>query len=509
MQLGGGGGTPDGRPHVEADEGQHGRPMRSGQRWPRSFVGHTADGRRRVPADSWACSTRSCRRRRGASVTTPRCWRPTGRRSATLELDRRSDEVAVGPRPTGVGPGRSSPSPCPRPPSTWSPTPAPGQGRGGHGRRQPPADRSRAGHRPSRSSAPDLVLATPPRSTALRVAGGAAGPARAARPTPTGPSPSCSPRARPGCPGAPMFRDRQLAAITRIDVGRPLGRRRAAADAGRHPVRPHRVHDQAALVPAARDDHPPARPLAGRRRARPGRAPGCRRSAGWRRRSRCCSATPDLDARDLSCVQTIIVGGGPSPPALVDEARRRFGAGVLDPLLVHRVRRRRHRHRLRRRRRGGALHRRATRGGIEVEIRDEAGRRCRRRGGRGVPALPRVDGRLLARPGGAPRRRCVDGWLRTGDLGTIDERAASCWPAAPRRCSSAVATTCTRWRWRRLLEHPGVAEVAVVPRRRRDGRDRRRRRRPPPGRRPPTLDDLRTFAGTAWRPTSCPRPFGS
>ena len=35
---------------------------------------------------------------------------------------------------------------------------------------------------------------------------------------------------------------------------------------------------------------------------------------------------PDFDTYDLSSVETIIVGGGPSPPELVREARERFGA---------------------------------------------------------------------------------------------------------------------------------------------------------------------------------------
>jgi acyl-CoA synthetase (AMP-forming)/AMP-acid ligase II len=35
---------------------------------------------------------------------------------------------------------------------------------------------------------------------------------------------------------------------------------------------------------------------------------------------------PDFDHYDLSAVRTIVMGGGPSPPALVDEARRRFDA---------------------------------------------------------------------------------------------------------------------------------------------------------------------------------------
>ena len=36
---------------------------------------------------------------------------------------------------------------------------------------------------------------------------------------------------------------------------------------------------------------------------------------------------PDLDRFDFSCVQAIIAGAGPSPPALVNEARQVFGAG--------------------------------------------------------------------------------------------------------------------------------------------------------------------------------------
>ena len=35
---------------------------------------------------------------------------------------------------------------------------------------------------------------------------------------------------------------------------------------------------------------------------------------------------PDFDDHDLDCVQTIVMGGGPSPAALVAEAKRRFGA---------------------------------------------------------------------------------------------------------------------------------------------------------------------------------------
>ena len=37
---------------------------------------------------------------------------------------------------------------------------------------------------------------------------------------------------------------------------------------------------------------------------------------------------PDFDDHDLSCVQAIVIGGGPATPALVREARGAFGAAV-------------------------------------------------------------------------------------------------------------------------------------------------------------------------------------
>ena len=38
---------------------------------------------------------------------------------------------------------------------------------------------------------------------------------------------------------------------------------------------------------------------------------------------------PDFDSYDLSCVQAIMIGGGPATPALVEEARRRFSARLM------------------------------------------------------------------------------------------------------------------------------------------------------------------------------------
>jgi len=176
-------------------------------------------------------------------------------------------------------------------------------------------------------------------------------------------------------------------------------------------------------------------------------------------------AHPGFDDLDLSAVQAIVVGGGPSPPAMVDEARRRFGApysirysstesgGVGlgtaldadDEEALHTIGR--------------------PRPGVEAEVRGDDGELLID-GGVGELWLrtpTAMSGYWLDPEGSAAT--LVDGWLRTGDLAQIDERG--CFRLAgrvkemyirggynvyPQEVEAVIGT------------HPAVAQVAVVPR---------------------------------------------
>jgi acyl-CoA synthetase (AMP-forming)/AMP-acid ligase II len=207
---------------------------------------------------------------------------------------------------------------------------------------------------------------------------------------------------------------------------------------------------------------------------------------------------PSFDDRDLSSVQQLVVGGGPSAPALVQEARRRFGADYSirysstesggvgtgtafdadDHEALETVGR--------------------PRGEVEVEIRDgdgaalpdgEVGEVHLRSGAvmSGYWADPEATAHAL--PG--------DGWLRTGDLGRIDE--TGCLVLAGRAKEMFIRGGYNVYPMEVeavLGQHPAVADVAVVP-------------RPDPvmgelgvaavvaadPARPPALADLRAFAG--------------
>jgi acyl-CoA synthetase (AMP-forming)/AMP-acid ligase II len=194
---------------------------------------------------------------------------------------------------------------------------------------------------------------------------------------------------------------------------------------------------------------------------------------------------PGFDDHDLSHVQALVVGAGPSPPDLVREARARFaaaysirysstesgGLGTMtafdadDDEALHTVGR--------------------PRPGTDIEIRDDEV--CIR--GRHVMAGYWGDADTTA-------ERLRAGWLYTGDLGRIDERG--CLRLTGRRSDvyirggynvhpAEVESV--------LGEHPRVSEVVVVP-------------RPDPvmgevgvavvvaapGSPPPTLEDLRAYA---------------
>ena len=175
---------------------------------------------------------------------------------------------------------------------------------------------------------------------------------------------------------------------------------------------------------------------------------------------------PDFDDTDLSSVKALIVGGGPSSPALIDEARRRFGAAYSvrysstesggvgcgtafdapDAEALHTVGR--------------------PRPGVEADVRDEHGRPVAR-GEVGEVWLR--SGATMARYWNDPEATAAvlidDGWLRTGDLGRFDEQGCLVlvgrskemfirggYNIFPVEVEAVLAT------------HPAVADVVVVPR---------------------------------------------
>lgn len=174
---------------------------------------------------------------------------------------------------------------------------------------------------------------------------------------------------------------------------------------------------------------------------------------------------PNLERYDFSCVGAIVVGGSASSPALVTEAREVFGAGysirysstesggvglgtALDGDMeetLHTVGR--------------------ARPGARAEVRDPDGQPVRD-GEVGELWLtsPAVMSEYWNNPA-ATAETLVDGWLRTGDLATVDDRGLF-------RLSGRVKEMFIRGGYNVypmeveavLGQHPKVADVTVVPR---------------------------------------------
>jgi acyl-CoA synthetase (AMP-forming)/AMP-acid ligase II len=174
---------------------------------------------------------------------------------------------------------------------------------------------------------------------------------------------------------------------------------------------------------------------------------------------------PDFDSYDLSSVKTIIMGGGPSPPALVAEARRRFDAAYSirysstesggigtatafdadDDEALFTVGR--------------------PRPGVELEIRDDDDQRVRRgEVGEIVLRSPTMLSEYWRDPE-ATRETLRGGWLHTGDLGRLDERGLL--HLAGRRKEMYVRGGYNVYPMEVesvLASHPDVREIAIVPR---------------------------------------------
>jgi acyl-CoA synthetase (AMP-forming)/AMP-acid ligase II len=173
----------------------------------------------------------------------------------------------------------------------------------------------------------------------------------------------------------------------------------------------------------------------------------------------------ELGRHDWSHVTSVIMGGAASPPALVDQARRAFGApysirysstesggcgtgtafDAPDDEALHTVGR--------------------PRSGVAVAVRDADGRP--------LPAGEVGDLWLRSptqmsgywRDPAATAEVLVDGWLRTGDLARLDQ--SGCLRLAGRRTEMYIRGGYNVYPAEveaRLSAHPDVADAAVVPR---------------------------------------------
>ena len=375
---------------------------------------------------------------------------PDGTPLSYADLDARSDEVAVGMRAEGVGPGDVVLLRLPSDATyvvAYAAAAKVGAITAGVNPRLAPPEQAAV----ARAAGGALELDTAEQVEALRRPGRVA----PLDDDPERPVALVFTSGTTGEPKGALFRERQLAAVTRVDVGDAWGDPTAAptpmlagtqfAHVGFTTKLPWylrlgtttHILDRwrAADVLATIAEH---------------RIP----SIGGVAPQMALLLREDLEAHDLSCVQTIIMGGAASPPAMVREARERFGAAYSirysstesggcgtgtafdadDDEALFTVGK--------------------PRGGIEIEIRE------------GDELWLRSPTQMAGywRDPEATAETMVDGWLRTGDLGTIDARGnlrllgrskemfiRGGYNVYPAEVEAVLA------------DHPLVREVAVVP----------------------------------------------
>ena len=263
-----------------------------------------------------------------------------------------------------------------------------------------------------------------------------------------------------GLPKAAVFTDRQLAAVTEIDVqggwggGGPMVASTQFAHVGFMTKLPWYLRLGSTIHLLDRWDAGAVLRLVSRHRM-----PSI---GGVAPQIALLLRAPESRQLDFSSVRSIVVGGGASSPSLVAEARERFGAGysirysstesggcgtgtALDAdedEALHSVGR--------------------PRPGVEISIRGDAGPLPTGEIGEVCIRSAAVMDRYWADPG-ATAATIHDGWLHTGDLGSIDDRGLlrlagrskemyirGGYNVYPIEVESALA------------DHPAVAEVAVV-----------------------------------------------
>lgn len=378
-----------------------------------------------------------------------------GRPLSYADLDRLSDEVAAGLVVRGIGPGDVIAlvlQSAPEYPLAYVAAAKVGAATAGVNTRLSARERARV----LEAAAPALVLEEASAVRNLRVDGG--------QPPPLAPDPD-----RPvaivftsgttGTPRGAVFGWRQLAYITEVDTG---GRWDGGGDhiAGTSFAHlafmtklPGKLMGGGVTYMVER--WTPARALHMTAEHRLTRIGGIPTQVALMLRE------PDFDAHDLSCVQVIVVGGGPATPALVREARERFGAPVLvryscteagigtgttvdDPLedAQESVGR--------------------PQPGVELEIADPdddgVGEVCLR--------SPGVMSGYHRDPEATLEAFTDDGFARTGDLGRIDGRGRLVLVGRTREMYVRGGYNVFPAEVEAVLSrHSGVADVAVVPRR--------------------------------------------